>query len=162
MYPNNFGNPYGQYPPQGFLPPYPPQNFAQPPQYPPQPYNNLMVFDPNNPYAYRTINFGNYQFKPYGYALHFVKEYAHYLFMKYDNSQIGFLNIVQLNGALNEFMSIVGGMHLNFMDVAYLMRQFDHDGTGNINFWEIRYMLKLLGGHKHYGFLQALPNPHKF
>jgi hypothetical protein len=70
--------------------------------------------------------------------------------MKYDSSQIGFLNIVQLNGALNEFMSIVGNMHLNFMDVAYLMRQFDHDGSGNINFWEFRYMLKVLGGHKHY------------
>lgn len=51
---------------------------------------------------------------------------------------------------LNEFSMMSGCGPIDPRDAQYMMYMFDADGSGAINFMELRMILKMMGGIKHY------------
>ena len=117
MYPNQ--NPYGQ-PPMypnatpGYVQPQmgypqPQMGYPQPQMGYPQPQMGVNPMMGNN-YAYRTMNFNNYQMQRYGINPYMIKTHGPVLFRKYDRNMSGNLDIMELYPLVSEFAT-VNGLH---------------------------------------------------
>lgn len=168
MYPNNFGQQgygqpgYGQpgYGQPGYGQPYGQPGYAQPmygqpgypqPGMPPQGFMQPGMGMPPQGFMQPGMPpMGGIAPGVYRFNAKMIDLQAKVTFMKYDMNRSGTLTAMELRMALNEFCAVNGFPPLPEPHFYQLFALFDHDRSGQLDFFEYKMLLEHLGGVRTY------------